>query len=696
MSKLVIVESPSKAKTIKKYLGSGFEVMASKGHVRDLPKSKLGIDVEHDFKPQYVNMADKRELISGLKKAAAASDGVYLATDPDREGEAISWHLATMLGLDLGSENRVSFNEITKNGVLKGMENPKKINMDLVDAQQARRVLDRLVGYKISPLLWKKVKKGLSAGRVQSVALRLIVDREKEIRAFVPEEFWSIDAKLIKDKKTFDSKLVTDTNGKKTELHCKEDADNLLKAIEGKPFVVTNVKKGVKTRQPAPPFNTSALQQEASRKLNFTAQRTMRIAQQLYEGVDIPGMGSTGLITYMRTDSLRISEEARASGNKYISENFGEKYLPKSPRYYKSKANAQDAHEAIRPAVIEITPESLKGVLTAEQYKLYKLIWDRFIASLMAACLVDTVSVDITCGDYVFRSNGFTVKFDGYTALYVEGKDEKDEESGALPELSVGDEPKLKELGGNQHFTQPPQRYNEATLIKALEENGIGRPATYAPILANILNREYIEKEKKSIKPTPLGETVTELMIEYFKKIVNVKFTAEMESNLDKIEAGDEDWVSVIREFYDDFDKTLKSAEKAMDGVRVKVPDVETDVVCELCGRKMVEKTGRFGKFLACPGYPECKNTKPIVTEMPGACPLCGGKILKKRSKKGYTYFGCEHNPKCGFMSWDEPTNEICPNCQKTLFKKKGALVCLTEGCGYTRERASSRKASEK
>ena len=696
MSKLVIVESPSKAKTIKKYLGSGFEVMASKGHVRDLPKSKLGIDVEHDFKPQYVNMADKRELISGLKKAAAASDGVYLATDPDREGEAISWHLATMLGLDLDSENRVSFNEITKNGVLKGMENPKKINMDLVDAQQARRVLDRLVGYKISPLLWKKVKKGLSAGRVQSVALRLIVDREKEIRAFVPEEFWSIDAKLIKNKKTFDSKLVTDTNGKKTELHCKEDADNLLKAIEGKPFVVTNVKKGVKTRQPAPPFNTSALQQEASRKLNFTAQRTMRIAQQLYEGVDIPGMGSTGLITYMRTDSLRISEEARASGNKYISEHFGEKYLPKSPRYYKSKANAQDAHEAIRPAVIEITPESLKGVLTAEQYKLYKLIWDRFIASLMAACLVDTVSVDITCGDYVFRSNGFTVKFDGYTALYVEGKDEKDEESGALPELSVGDEPKLKELGGNQHFTQPPQRYNEATLIKALEENGIGRPATYAPILANILNREYIEKEKKSIKPTPLGETVTELMIEYFKKIVNVKFTAEMESNLDKIEAGDEDWVSVIREFYDDFDKTLKSAEKAMDGVRVKVPDVETDVVCELCGRKMVEKTGRFGKFLACPGYPECKHTKPIVTEMPGACPLCGGKILKKRSKKGYTYFGCEHNPKCGFMSWDEPTNEICPNCQKTLFKKKGALVCLTEGCGYTRERASSRKASEK
>ena len=685
MSKLVIVESPSKAKTIKKYLGAGFEVVASKGHVRDLPKSRLGIDVNKDFRPQYVNMADKKDVISALKKAAEKSDFVYLATDPDREGEAISWHLATILGLDLTAENRVAFNEITKKGVMSGMSKPTVINMDLVDAQQARRVLDRLVGYKISPLLWKKVKKGLSAGRVQSVALKLVVDREKEIRAFVSEEFWTVDAKLIKDKKTFDAKLATDKNGKKIELKNGQEAQAVLDSIEGKPFIVEEVKKGVKTRQPAPPFNTSALQQEASRKLNFTAQRTMRIAQQLYEGVEIPGMGSTGLITYMRTDSLRISEDARAAGNGYIKEHFGEKYLPKTPRYYKSKAGAQDAHEAIRPAVIEITPDSLKNVLSAEQYKLYKLIWDRFMASLMAACTMDTVNVSISSGDYIFKANGFNVKFDGYTALYEEGKDEKDDEGGSLPALAVGDELKLKSIGGNQHFTQPPLRFNEATLIKALEENGIGRPATYAPILANILNREYIEKEKKSLKPTPLGETVTDLMAEHFKNIVNVKFTADMEARLDKIESGDKEWVDVITEFYDDFDKTLKTAEKAMDGKRVKVPDVETDVVCELCGRKMVEKTGKFGKFLACPGYPECKNTKAIVTETAGACPVCGGKMLKKRSKKGYTYYGCENNPKCSFMSWDEPISEACPNCGKPLFKKKGAVLCHNEGCGYER-----------
>ncbi len=696
MSKLVIVESPSKAKTIKKYLGEGFEVMASKGHVRDLPKSKLGIDVEKNFKPQYVNMADKKEVISSLKKAAESSEYVYLATDPDREGEAISWHLATLLGLDLGSENRVAFNEITKKGVMEGMSKPTSIKMDLVDAQQARRVLDRLVGYKISPLLWKKVKKGLSAGRVQSVALKLIVDREKEIRAFVPEEFWTVDAKLVKDKKSFDAKLVTDKSGKKIELKNGEEAKKVLESIEGKPFVVSEVKKGVKNRQPAPPFNTSALQQEASRKLNFTAQKTMRVAQQLYEGVEIPGMGSTGLITYMRTDSLRISEDARAAGNNYIKTNFGEKYLPKTPRYYKTKAGAQDAHEAIRPTVIDMTPDSLQKVLTGEQYKLYKLIWDRFMASLMAACVMDTANVNIDCGDYVFKATGFTVKFDGYTRLYIEGKDEKDTEGGALPELSVGDELKVKNLGSNQHFTQPPLRFNEATLIKALEENGIGRPATYAPILANILSREYIEKEKKALKPTPLGETVTDLMAEHFKNIVNVKFTAEMESNLDKIEAGNENWVDVITEFYADFDKTLKTAEKAMDGKRVKVPDVETDVVCELCGRKMVEKTGRFGKFLACPGYPECKNTKAIVTEMAGSCPVCGGKILKKRSKKGYTYYGCENNPKCQFMSWDEPTNEICPNCGKTLFKKKGLIVCHNEGCGFEKARPTRQRKGTK
>ncbi len=696
MSKLVILESPSKAKTVKKYLGADFEVMASKGHIRDLPKSKLGIDVDNGFAPQYVNMSDKKELISELKKAAAKSDFVYLATDPDREGEAIAWHLATVLGLDMNSENRVAFNEITKKSVLSGMQSPQRINTDLVDAQQARRALDRLVGYKISPLLWKKVRKGLSAGRVQSVALRLIVDREKEIRAFVPEEFWTIDAKLSKDKKTFTAKLVSDAAGKKAELACKEEADAVLAAVEGLPFTVTSVKRGVKNRQPTPPFNTSALQQEASRRLGFTAQRTMRIAQQLYEGIELAGSGSTGLITYMRTDSLRISEEARAVGNRYIAETFGESYLPKTPRYFKSKANAQDAHEAIRPTSVEMTPESVKSALSPEQYKLYKLIWERFIASLMAACVMDTVSVDMTCGAYVFRSSGFTVRFDGFTRLYVEAKDEKDEEGAALPPLEVGDSPKLKGIEGNQHFTQAPQRYNEATLIKALEENGIGRPATYAPILTNISNREYIEKEKKAFKPTPLGETVTELMLQYFKKIVNVKFTAEMEASLDKIGAGEKNWVDVISEFYDDFDKTLKSAEKEMDGKRVKVPDVETDVVCELCGRKMVEKNGRFGKFLACPGYPDCKNTKPIVTEMPGACPVCGAKLLKRRSKKGYTYFGCEHNPKCGFMSWDEPTAETCPACGKTLFKKKGMLLCHNEGCGYTREKKSGRKAAEK
>ncbi len=683
MSKLVILESPSKAKTVQKYLGSDFTVMACKGHIRDLPKSTLGIDVEHSFTPKYVNMADKKELISTLKKAADKSDFVYLATDPDREGEAISWHLATILGLDITEQNRVSFHEITKKGVVKGMENPTVINMDVVDAQQARRVLDRLVGYKLSPLLWKKVKKGLSAGRVQSVALRLIVDREKEIRAFVPEEFWTIDAKLQKDRKNFTAKLYANASGKKIEIKNGDEAAKILGELEGKPFTVKSVKKGIKTRQPAPPFNTSALQQEASRKLGYTAKRTMRIAQALYEGVDVPGMGSTGLITYMRTDSTRISEEARAAGNEYIKNTFGDKYLPDKPRYYKQKASAQDAHEAVRPTVVTLTPEFLQKTLTVEQYKLYKLIWERFMASLMAASIYDTVNVDIACGEYIFKANGLTVKFDGYTKLYIEGKDENEEEGSALPALAVGDVLALKSLDKNQHFTQPPMRYTEATLIKALEENGIGRPATYAPILTNIQNREYIETEKKSLKPTPLGETVTELMCEYFKKIVDVKFTANMETNLDKVEAGELNWVESVEDFYADFEKTLKSAEKALDGKHVKVPDVETEEICELCGRKMVEKNGRFGKFLACPGYPECKNTKAIVTEMPGSCPKCGAKIVKRKSKKGYTYYACESGAKCGFMSWEEPTKELCPECGKTLFKKKGMILCHREGCTY-------------
>ncbi|MBR5452079.1 MAG: type I DNA topoisomerase [Clostridia bacterium] len=695
MSKLVILESPSKAKTVQKYLGNDYRVMACKGHVRDLPKSTLGIDINKSFAPKYVNMADKKELISTLKKAAASSEQVYLATDPDREGEAISWHLATLLDLDIKDKNRVSFHEITKKGVIKGMENPTEINMDVVDAQQARRVLDRLVGYKLSPLLWKKVKKGLSAGRVQSVALRLIVDREKEIRAFVPEEFWSIDAKLQKDRKTFDAKLVATIDGKKYEIKNGEEAATVLSSIEGLPFVVTNVKKGVKTRQPAPPFNTSTLQQEASRKLNFTASRTMRVAQQLYEGIDVAGMGSTGLITYMRTDSLRISEDARAAANEFIKTTYGDKYLPEKPRYFKQKSSAQDAHEAVRPAIVTLTPDSIQSSLTAEQYKLYKLIWDRFMASLMSAATLDTVNVDIACGDYLFKSTGSTVKFDGFTRLYTEGKDEDEEQENILPALSVGDEPKLKSLDKNQHFTQPPMRYSEATLIKALEENGIGRPATYAPILTNIQNREYIEKEKKSLKPTPLGETVTELMLEHFKKIVDVKFTANMETNLDKIEAGEKNWVDTIDDFYKDFEVTLKSAEKSLDGKHVKVPDVETDVICELCGRKMVEKSGKFGKFLACPGYPECKNTKPIVKEMSGACPVCGGKMLQKKSKRGYTYYACENGPQCKFMSWEEPTSKTCPNCGKTLFKKKGLILCHNEGCGYQKETATRTKKAE-
>ena len=687
MSKLVIVESPSKAKTIGKYLGKDYKVVASKGHIRDLPKSRLGIDIENDFTPQYINMTDKRTVIKELKAAAKNSDCVYLATDPDREGEAISWHLAYILGLDENACNRVAFNEITKSGVKKGMENPRQIDLDLVDAQQARRVLDRLVGYKLSPFLWKKVRRGLSAGRVQSVALKLIVDREKEINAFVPEEYWTVDAKLLKSRKQLIAKFYGTADGKKTELKNEEQAQSVLNSLENAEYTVTGVKKGVRNRQPAPPFNTSTLQQEAARKLSMTGQRTMRIAQQLYEGVDIKGVGNTGLITYMRTDSLRISEEARAAGNAYIKSVYGENYLPEKPRYYKTKGNAQDAHEAIRPTGIELTPEKIRDSLSPEQYKLYKLIWDRFIASLMAACVQNTVSVDVTADNYLFKASGYSVKFDGYTVLYVEGKDEESDEKVTLPELEKGDVLKLKSLEKEQHFTQPKPRYSEPALIKALDENGVGRPSTYAPIISNILQREYIEREKKLLKPTDLGIAVSDLMSEHFKKIVDVKFTANMENDLDKIEDGDLDWVSVIKKFYDDFAKTLETAEKSMDGVKIKIPDVETDVICERCGRRMVVKSGKFGKFLACPGFPECRNTKPILVETAGECPKCGGKILQKKSKSGRKYFGCENNPKCDFMTWDEPSSEKCPNCGKTLFKKKGGvLACITENCGYEKQ----------
>lgn len=697
MSKLIIVESPSKIKTIKKTLGSGYTVMASKGHVRDLPKSKLGVDTEHDFKPQYINMSDKKDLIKELKDAAANSDGVLLATDPDREGEAISWHLAHLLALDLNEPNRVAFNEITESGVKAGIAAPHKIDLNLVDAQQARRVLDRIVGYKLSPFLWKKVKSGLSAGRVQTVALRLIVEREREIEKFNSEEYWSVDAKLLAGTKSFKAALYGFADGKKIDvIPNAEEADKIVSELSGAEYIVSALKKGTRKKQPAPPFITSTLQQEASRKLGFTGQRTMRIAQQLYEGVDVPGAGTTGLITYMRTDSLRISEEARAAAYKYITGRYGKEYLPEKPRYFKTKSGAQDAHEAIRPTSIGFTPESVKDALTAEQYKLYKLIWERFIASLMEVCVQNTVNADITAGDYLFKASGYSVKFDGFTVLYEEGKDDDSAEGGALPEMKTGDKLKLKELTPNQHFTQPPARYTEPTLIKALDENGIGRPSTYAPILSNILGRDYIEREKKSLKPTNLGMVVSDLMVEYFDKIVDVKFTAGLEKQLDEIGAGKRGWVDTIKDFYKDFDKLYKKAEESLEGKRVKVPDEETDVICDKCGRKMVVKSGRFGKFLACPGYPECKNTKPMPEdEVKQPCPKCGGKLVKKTSKKGKRFYGCSNYPECDFAAPGIPTGEKCPECGSFIISGvRGRKYCMNSECP-TRQKKADKKTDE-
>ncbi len=697
MSKLIIVESPSKIKTIKKTLGSGYTVMASKGHVRDLPKSKLGVDTEHDFKPQYINMSDKKDLIKELKDAAANSDGVLLATDPDREGEAISWHLAHLLALDLNEPNRVAFNEITESGVKAGIAAPHKIDLNLVDAQQARRVLDRIVGYKLSPFLWKKVKSGLSAGRVQTVALRLIVEREREIEKFNSEEYWSVDAKLLAGTKGFKAALYGFADGKKIDvIPNAEEADKIVSALSGAEYIVSALKKGTRKKQPAPPFITSTLQQEASRKLGFTGQRTMRIAQQLYEGVDVPGAGTTGLITYMRTDSLRISEEARAAAYKYITGRYGKEYLPEKPRYFKTKSGAQDAHEAIRPTSIGFTPESVKDALTAEQYKLYKLIWERFIASLMEVCVQNTVNADITAGDYLFKASGYSVKFDGFTVLYEEGKDDDSAEGGALPEMKTGDKLKLKELTPNQHFTQPPARYTEPTLIKALDENGIGRPSTYAPILSNILGRDYIEREKKSLKPTNLGMVVSDLMVEYFDKIVDVKFTAGLEKQLDEIGAGKRGWVDTIKDFYKDFDKLYKKAEDSLEGKRVKVPDEETDVICDKCGRKMVVKSGRFGKFLACPGYPECKSTKPMPEdEVKQPCPKCGGKLVKKTSKKGKKFYGCSNYPECDFAAPGIPTGEKCPECGSFIISGiRGRKYCMNSECP-TRQKKADKKTDE-
>lgn len=687
MSKLVIVESPAKAKTIKKYLGGGYEVIASMGHVRDLPERRLSVDVKKGFKPKYEVIKGKEKLVEELEKLAGKSEKVYLATDPDREGEAISWHLAYLLGLDLGEKDRVTFNEITKTGVQEGMEHPRQIDIDLVNAQQARRILDRLVGYKLSPFISQKIRRGLSAGRVQSVAVRLIVDREEEIRAFVPEEYWSIDGKFIPKgaKKAFPAAFYGDENGK-IKITGKEQADEILGELENAQFVISSLKKGTRRRSPAPPFNTSTLQQEASRRLGFQARRTMKAAQELYEGVEVEGMGAVGLITYMRTDSLRISEDAMAEASQYIKGRFGDKYAPEKPRVYKTRANAQDGHEAIRPTMPPLEPERVKSSLTSDQFKLYKLIWERFIACQMANCIQATTQADISAGRYIFKASGYTITFDGFTALYEESKDEEEESSGALPPLEKGMLLKVKELKGNQHFTQPPPRYTEASLIKTLEENGIGRPSTYAATISTITAREYVVREAKQLKPTELGEVTTKLMKERFPKIVNVKFTAQMENDLDSIEEGKNNWVDTIDKFYQDFDKTLQTAKESMQGVKIKLQEEETDFICEKCGRRMVVKTGRFGKFIACPGYPECKNIKKIVQETGAQCPKCGGKIIVKKSKRGRVFYGCDQYPNCDFVSWDEPSAETCPKCGKALFIKKGKnpkLYCITEGCGF-------------
>ncbi len=685
MSKLVIVESPAKAKTIKKYLGEDYNVIASMGHIRDLPKGQIAIDFDNNFKPRYINIPGKSKLIKELKELAAGSDMVYLATDPDREGEAISWHLAHILKLDTQQENRVTFGEITKKGIAEGMQNKRTIDMDLIDAQQARRVLDRIVGYKLSPFLWKKVKGGLSAGRVQSVAVKLIVDRHREIERFIPQEYWNIDASLspASSAKKFKARYWG-TDGKKVTVENEAQAQAIKEESESAKFVIDKITKGERKRVPAPPFTTSSLQQEASRRLGFTALRTMRAAQTLYEGVEVQGFGTLGLITYMRTDSLRISDEAYFAAKNYIGEKYGDRYVPNYRRTYKSKANSQDAHEAIRPTNVNITPRVAYNSLTGDVAKLYKLIWERFMASQMADCVQETVSVDISADRHLYKATGYTVLFDGFTALYEEQTDEKKEKETALPPLENDTKLKLREIEAEQKFTQPPSEYTEATLIKALEENGIGRPSTYAPIIHTIIERGYVERNVKKLVPTALGITVNDVLASQFDDIVNIKFTAGMEDSLDRIESGDREWTQVIREFYDIFQADLDKAEKEMDGQKVKVPDEMTDEICELCGKPMVIKNGRFGKFMACSGFPECKNTKKIVKYAKGFCPKCGGRILTLTSKRGRTFYACENGTECGFMSWEEPTDKVCEVCGSTLFKKaaKGAQPhCIKEGC---------------
>ena len=683
---LVIVESPAKAKTIGKYLGKDFEVKACMGHLRDLPKSTLGVDLEHDFEPVYQPIRGKEDIIKDLEKSAKTADTVYLATDPDREGEAISWHLKQLLNLPDGKARRVTFNEITKKVVQESIQEPREIDQDLVDAQQARRVLDRIVGYQLSPLLWKKIRRGLSAGRVQSVATRMVDDREREIESFQPEEYWTLDANLLGSggkSKPFAARYHG-KGGKKAELKSAEEVEAVVRETENAVFTVKSVKRTDKQRSPSPPFTTSTLQQEASRKLSMTPRRTMAIAQQLYEGVDIEGEGTVGLITYMRTDSLRLSEEAIASVRSFIQGRYGPGYCPGKPNHYKAKASAQDAHEAIRPSNVNWTPESVKKDLTGEQYRLYRLIWSRFVACQMANAVYDSVAVEIAAEDHSFRASSSSMKFSGYTAVYEEGRDEeKDEKESPLPSLQEGEVLDLKGYAKDQHFTQPPAHYTDASLIRAMEEQGIGRPSTYAPTVSTILDREYVVKEGKYLHITNLGRVVTELMKDRFTDIADLKFTAHMEEKLDSVEEGNTPWKGVLRDFYGDFDKSLQQAEKDLEGTRIKVPDEVSNELCPQCGRNLVVKSGRFGRFLACPGYPDCTFTMPLVVEMPGRCPKCSGRLMKrtgvsKKNNKQYTYYCCEHMTskdealKCDFMTWDVPVKDDCPLCGHTMFKKAG------------------------
>lgn len=696
MSKLVIVESPAKAKTIGKYLGAGYVVKASMGHLRDLPKKKMSVDIEHDFTPVYAPIEGKDKIIAELQGAIQESDFVYLATDPDREGEAISWHIKELFHLGDKTSKRVTFNEITRPAVKYGIAHPRDIDLDLVNAQQARRILDRVVGYQLSPFLWRKVKRGLSAGRVQSVATRLVVDREQEIRAFVPEEYWTIEATLPAphEENQFFTARFHGTQEGKLELKTEEQAAHIVAAVTGYPFTVSEIKKGKRKRSPAPPFITSTLQQEASRKLNMTPRRTMSVAQELYEGIELGEHGLTGLITYMRTDSLRLSDEATAAAAEFIKTRYGEAYYPGKVRVFKTKSNAQDAHEAIRPSDVTLLPEEIKEYLSPDQFKLYRLIWSRFVACQMSDAVFNTLTVNLTAGDkgqYLFRTSGNTIDFPGFLSVYEEGRDDgKDDDSNRLlPHFEEKDSMTPTAITPSQHFTQPPPRYTEASLIRAMEERGIGRPSTYAPTISTILDRDYVTKENKALRPTPLGEGVTSLLVDKFQSVADYEFTANMEGKLDEVEAGKLDYIQLLKNFYDGFEDALQKAETDLEGQRIRIQDEVTDVICDKCGRNMVIKYGRFGKFLACPGFPECENTKAITEDTGAACPVCGAKVVKKKSARGFVYYSCDKYPGCPFITWDKPLKTQCPTCDSSLFRhtdrdsKEVADVCLREGCGY-------------